>query len=267
MSEFFRPKHQKEKVPIPLRIGEETADNILTKSTSPNGEAYTYGKYITIDDTRYFIEFAHSKNQHAHELSIHFGLAGIHGSPVTNAGLEVFGKIADELSKSFEEISAQEKVERLLIKSSRDSYSKSEAERAAEIIAEDPKKLDGFMLSVSSFELVVNDGVAIIHTHGRFGVTLTDSIPVSVSFIEDIKRITKVDISDHIPEILNYLRANLDVNEKQIQRLKLYQFYLHKRYPQFTFNSKVKVDENGKRKLEFETYKGEPYLLVTTNTI
>jgi hypothetical protein len=91
-------------------------------------------------------------------------------------------------------------------------------------------------------------------------------IPITPSIVEDIKHIANVDIAYFVPDILNQINGSEQESKKQIQRLKLYQFYFQKRFPNFTFNSKVIVDENGKRTLEFEKDEdGNQYLLVNTN--
>jgi len=266
MPRLFRPKF--EKVEIEDK-DKEIVDGVLTKNVSPSGEAYEYVKTFNVNRERYFIEFAHSTAHGNNELSIHFGLAGIDGNPITNAGLEVFGKVVDEMANAYEEILKQEPVDRILLTASWDGYSKDDIGKVKEIIAEDPSKLSGLEIKqggYSSFSIKFEDGVALIKTKNKLGVPFTDKIPVTLSLVDDIKHIAKIDVTDYIPDMLNYIKGAMTGNKKQTQRLKLYQFYLHKRYPQFTFNSKEFVSDSGKKELEFEKDEyGQPYLVVTTN--
>ncbi len=174
------------------------------------------------------------------------------------------------MTNTYEEILKQEPVDHILITASWDGYSKDDIEKVRETIAEDPRKLNGFEIIQEGYQpysIKFEDGVAIVKTKGKLKVPFTDRIPVTASLLEDLKHITKVDIADFIPDILNYVKGAMTENKKQVQRLKLYQFYLHKRYPQFTFNSKEIVLPSGKKDIEFEKYEdGHPYLLVTTNS-
>lgn len=263
---LFRPKFEEIETEDKHK---EINDGVLTKDVSPSGEAYEYVKTFTLNGTRYFIEFAHSTAYRNNELSIHFGLTGIDGNPITNAGLETFGKIVDEMANAYEEILKQEPVDSILLTASWDGYSKDDIGKVKEIIAEDPNKLNGLEIEQEgyrSFSIKFEDGVAVVKTKGKMGVPFTDKIPVTSSLVDDIKHIAKIDTTDFIPDMLNYIKGAMSDNKKQIQRLKLYQFYLHKRYPQFTFNSKEMVGDGGKKELDFEKDEdGQPYLVVTTN--
>jgi hypothetical protein len=247
---------------------QEMVDGVLSKDISSVG-AYEYEKTFSINGVRYFITFEHNQANHENEFSLHFGLTGISGNPITNAGLEVFGKIVDEMADAYEEILKQEPVDHILISASWDGYSKDEIERVKEIVAKDPSKLNGLEIEQNgyqAFSIKFENGSAIIKSKGQLGVPFIDTIPVSLSLVDDIKHIAKIDVTEYIPDMLNYIKGTLNENKKQMQRLKLYQFYLRKRYPQFTFNSKEVVNESGKKELEFERDEhGQPYLLVTTN--
>ena len=266
MSRLFRPKLEEVET-IDKHI--EIADGVLVKDVSPSGEAYEYVKTFTVNETRYFIEFVHSTAHGNNELSIHFGLTGVNGNPVTNAGLEVFGKIVDEMANAYEEILKQEPVDHILLTASWDGYSKDDIGKVKEIIAEDPSKLNGLEIEqngYNSFSIKFENGIAYVKSKGKLGVPFTDKIPVTLSLMDDIKHIAKIDITDFLPDILTYIKGAMDDNKKQVQRLKLYQFYLHKRYPKFTFNTKETVNDSGKKELEFEKDEdGQPYLVVTTN--
>jgi hypothetical protein len=263
---LFRPKFEEVEIEDKYK---QMVDGILTKDISPSGEAYEYIKTFTLNGVRYFIEFTHTTAHGNNELSIHFGLTGIDGNPLTNAGLETFGNIVDEMADAYEEILKQEPVDRILLNASWDGYSKDDIGKVKEIIVEDPSKLNGFEIKqegYDSFSVKFENGIAIVRTKGKLGAPFVDKIPVTLSLLDDIKHIAKIDITDHIPDILNYIKGGMTDNKKQIQRLKLYQFYLHKRYPQFTFNSKEVISDSGKKELEFEKDEDDqPYLVVTTN--
>lgn len=173
------------------------------------------------------------------------------------------------MATMYEEILKQEPIDRILLTASWDGYSKDDIGKVKEIIAEDPRKLNGIEIEqdgYKSFSMKFEDGVVIIKTKGKFGVPFTDKIPVTLSLIDDIKHIAKIDVSDYLPDMLDYIKGAMGQNKKEIQRLKLYQFYLHKRYPAFTFNSKEVIRDSGKRELEFEKDEdGRSYLIVTTN--
>lgn len=247
-----------------------TPDNVLLEEEFENGE-YRYAKKFTVGENRYFIIFEHTSKQEDGDISLHFGLDNTAGNPITNAGLEVFGKIADEMSLTYEEIIKSRKINHIHIFASADTFEKEDLVRIKEIIAKDPSKLDKitFIDVPDDFEVEFKDGVAIVVTdiYGKSDNPPPPyTIPITASVVDDIKHIAKVDISKYIPDIINQINGGELESKKQNQRLKLYQFYLQRRYPQFTFNSKETVGENGKRELEFEMNEnGEPYLLVTTN--
>lgn len=264
---LFRPRLEETKIED---RHSEMVDGVLNKDVSPSGEAYEYEKTFSINGVRYFITFEHNPADHnKNEFSLHFGLTGIDGNPITNAGLEVFGKIVDEMASAYEEILKQEPVDHILINASWDGYSKDDIERVKEVVAKDPSKLNGLEIEQDghqAFSIKFENGMAVIKSKGKLGIPFTDTIPVSLSLVDDIKHIAKIDITEYIPDMLNYIKGALTENKKQVQRLKLYQFYLHKRYPRFTFNSKEVVNGDGKKELEFERNEhDQPYLLVTTN--
>jgi hypothetical protein len=225
---LLRPKFERIEIDDIYR---GVSDSVLTKDISLSGKTYEYVKTFSIEGTRYFIEFVHSADQPNNELSIHFGLVGTYGNPVTNAGLEVFGKIVDEMATAYEEILQQEPIDRILLTASLDGYSKDDIERVKEIIAEDPSKINGLEIKDDEyriFSIKFENSTASIKTKGKLGVTFTDTIPVTLSMMDDIKHIAKIDISEYGPDMLNYIKGAVTENKKQTQRLKLYQFYLHK---------------------------------------
>ncbi len=266
---LFRPKFEEIETGNLYR---ETgvADGVLTKEVTQSGESYEYVKTFTIGEIKYFLTFSSNPTtDNKKEFSLAFGLQDVDGNPITNAGLETFGKIVDQMASSYEEILKEESVDRILITASWDGYSKDDLGKIKETIAEDPNQLNGLEIvqeGYQAYSIKFENGVAIIKMKGKLGIPFTDRIPVTASLMDDIKHITKIDIKDHVPDMLNYINGSMVENKKQIQRLKLYQFYLHKRYPKFTFNSREVVNEQGKKELEFEKLEGdEPYLLVTTN--
>lgn len=249
---------------------EKIPEGVLSKKFSQVGEDYEYIKKFTLNESKYYIVFEHCESEHEkNQFSVHFGLVGVEGNPVTNAGLPVFGKIVDEMSAIYEEICTIEQVDSIRINASPDVYSKDELEKVKEIIAEDSHKLDGLTIAADgydTFSVTFNQGVAVITTKGKLGASFTDTIPLALSFFDDIKHIAKIDMTEYVTDMLNYMKGGMEDNKKQIQRLKLYQFYLHKRYPQFTFNSKEIVTENGKKELVFKKDEhDEPFLLVATH--
>ena len=268
MSRFFRPKLEQIEIEDKYK---NVVEGVLTKDIASSSEAYGYEKVFTLNNTRYFVEFTHSTASGNNELSLHFGLTDVDGNPVTNAGLSTFGKIVDEMSDMYEEILKQQPVDRILISASSDGFSKDELSRAKEIISQDPSKLQGLELEGYShggkkFSVEFRDGIATVKTVGKLGISFTDKIKITSSVFNDIRHVAKVDLTDFLPDILNYVKGVFIEDKKQTQRLKLYQFYLHKRYPQFTFNSKEVVQENGNKELMFEKDEhGSPYLLVTTH--
>ncbi len=266
MPKLFRPKleefEQKD-------ANEEFTDGVLNKDVSPSGNTREYIKTFRLEDTRYFVEFVHEPENAENEFSLHFGIVGIDGNPITNAGLETFGRIVDEMASMYEEIRKEEQVDQIMINASADGYSKEDIGRVKELIANNPSKLDGLVIEQSGylqFKMTFKDGVATIKTKGKLGVPFTDAIPVTASFLEDVKHVAKINITEYIPVMLNYVQGFYEENKKEHQRLKLYQFYFKKRYPNFTFNSKEVIRENGKKDLEFEKDEdGQPFLLVRTN--
>lgn len=245
----------------------DIADGIIRKRDFPG--CYEYEKCVTINGIRYFITFDHFDYEVEEELSIHFGLTETETNPITNAGLEVFGKIADEIALMYEEIIKKEKIKQIKIHAAIDSHSKNDLEKVNEIIAENPSKLEGHTLTDENQGAVIEikNGFAYVKFKNRLGLESETKIAVTPTLLNDIKHMTKVDISEFLPYILNVIKYkdNTIQNKKQVQRLKLYQFYLKKRFPQFTFNSKTVV-KDGKPEIEFEKDENdEPYLLVATN--
>ena len=191
---LLRPKFERIEIDDIYR---GVSDSVLTKDISLSGKTYEYVKTFSIEGT----------------------------------GLEVFGKIVDEMATAYEEILQQEPVDRILLTASLDGYSKDDIERVKEIIAEDPSKLNGLEIKDDEyriFSIKFENSTASIKTKGKLGVTFTDTIPVTLSLMDDIKHIAKIDISEYGPDMLNYIKGAVTENKKQTQRLKLYQFYLHK---------------------------------------
>lgn len=247
----------------------DTPDNVMTKDVSPSGGTYLYEKYITIDEVRYFIEIIHQNMSEDGEFEIHFGLTDTETSPITNAGLEVFGKLADEMSKMYEEIRKENSIKQFKIHASPDNHKKEDTlESISNTISGHPEKLNGLTVELLGdgikTTLEIKNNLAIIKTKKRLGLTSKSEIPVTKSLFDDIKHIAKVDPSFFLPDIFNYIKDPelKDVDKKQVQRLKLYLYYFKKRYPEFIFNSKTNID--GELEFEKDEY-GEPYLLVTTN--
>jgi hypothetical protein len=247
-----------------------TPENILTEYEFEDGE-FEFVKKITISNTRYLITFQHEKRHADGQFALHFGLDGVSGDPITNAGLDVFGKIADEMSTMYEEIQKSKEISTIYINASTDTFSRDDLHKVKEIIATDVSKLNNLMFvnQEKDFEVSFENGVAkvVVDIYGKNENSPPPyMIPITPSIVEDIKHIANVDIAYFVPDILNQINGSEQESKKQIQRLKLYQFYFQKRFPNFTFNSKVIVDENGKRTLEFEKDEdGNQYLLVNTN--
>lgn len=262
MKNHFKRQGEKVESSVDTKI----ADEVVAEFSS---DIFEYNKFITIGDHRYEIVFQYDPDRK--QAEIHFGLSQVDYVPITNAGLETFGKIADEISKFYEEVKKENPIETLLLHASNSAQTKDAIENFAATIEENKDKLNGLTLVDEDTGVTVemNNGNAIVKTKNRFGLTSKTKIPISHSLLEDIKYIAKVDMSQFIPEIIEYIKnpeSFGDDNKKQIQRLKLYQFYLKKRFPKFTFNSRVIVDNEGKKDLEFEKDEyGEPFLLVTTN--
>lgn len=249
---------------------ENIPDNVLREEEFENGE-YLYTKKITLGENRYFIIFEHTSKQEEGDVSLHFGLDNVDGNPITNAGLDTFGRIADEMSSAYEEITKSRKIKHIRIFASPDTFQKEDLAKVKEMIAKDPSKLDKmiFIDEPDDFEVEFKNGIAKVTTNinGKSKNPPTPyMLPITPSIVDDIKHIANVDMSKYIPDIINQVNGREMENKKQKQRLKLYQFYLQRRYPQFTFNSKESMNETGKKDLEFEKDEdGQPYLLVTTN--
>jgi hypothetical protein len=249
---------------------ENIPDNLLVEREFEGG-GYEYIKKLDFNGKKYFIRFEHQPSQNAGELSLHFGLDNVNGDPITNAGLGVFGAIADEMSSMYEEIMKSKEISRIRIFASPDTFSEDDLTKIKEIIASDPSKLDKitFINEPKDFEVSFRGGTAEVITD-LFGKSKNPPppyrIPITPSILEDLKHIAKVDISEYIPEMINQINGADKETKKQNQRLKLYQRYLQRRYPRFTFNSKEVTREDGKKDVEFEKNENDqPYLLVTTN--
>lgn len=260
----LEPKVENHDMQEPLK---DIEDGTLRRDISTEGK-YEYEKRVTISGVRYWVMFDHYENDEDGEASIHFGLVGVDAYPVTNAGLEVFGKIADVIGDMYDEVSKEQNIKKIKIYASIDTHSKDDVERINEIIGENPQKLNGIHLKdeLGGVTLEINGGVAIIKMKSKFRLTVTKRIPVSGTLLSDIKHITNLDISFAFQDILNYIKdpSELLGNKKQNQRLKLYMYYLQKRYPQLTFNSNVVVNSLGKKEIQFEKDEdGEPYFVAT----
>ncbi len=249
---------------------ESIPDDLLVEKEFDNG-GYEYIKKLDFNGKKYLITFQHQPTQNKEEISLHFGLDNIDGDPITNAGLGVFGAIVDEMSSVYEEIRKSKEVSRIRISASLDTFSEEDLINIREIIASDPSKLDGitFINEPKDFEVSFRGGVAEVITD-LAGKSKNSPPPyhilVAPSVVEDLKHIAKVDISEFIPDIINQINGPEMQTKKQNQRLKLYLRYFKRRYPQFTFNSKEVVREDGKNDVDFEKDEnGQPYLLVMTN--
>ena len=248
-----------------------TPADILHQEEFEDG-GYEYTKKITLDGRSYTINFEHEPKQGEGEVSIHFGLNDhMNENPITNAGLKTFGKIADEISSVYEEIIKTREIKKLRVFASPNTFSEDDLGKVKEIIARDPSKLDkiAFVDQFKDFEVTFKDGFVEVVTD-IFGKKENPpplhKIAITPSVIDDVKHIAGVDISDFIPEILNQMNGPEKEIRKQKQRLKLYQFYLQKRYPQFTFNSREIINSEGKKELDFEKDEDDqPYILVNTN--
>lgn len=254
---------------------EQVVDNVITKQTFAGGEGYIYIKTFSINGNRYFIDFTHDPSNEEGEFSIDFGLTEVDGYPLTNEGLKVFGQIADEISDIYENILKQEPVNDIIIRSSWSRFSKDEILKMKETIVFNSDKLSNECISVGiagrspiKFKMYFKGDFIFVETT-KFGFSFKYKIPLTLSFVEDIKYIAKVDISDYLPFFFKHIKDfNVEKSGKnvQIQRLNLYQYYLSKRYPDFTFDSEEVVGEDGKRTIEFKKdEQGVPVLRVKTN--
>jgi hypothetical protein len=247
----------------------EIADGELCKESNVKNGEFDYFKYITVDGVRYVLYLQHSAENAEGEVAIHFALANSLGNPVTNAGLEVFGKIATEIEKMYQEVSKEQQISQFKILASKDSHSVLDEQRVRKLSRSDLLGLEGFRFVDTEFGVDVE-------IRGQMVSVVCDGItrkPVALrpQLIDDLQAISlNIDIELLATELLHYLnrgeKGDKVQSEKETQRLKLYQFYFQKRYPQFTFNSNITIGEDGKRNVEFEKdEEGRPFLLVFTN--
>jgi hypothetical protein len=224
---------------------DKVKDGVIVKNTFEGG-GYNYQKCITINGIRYWIAFESSEPFVEGELEVHFGLTDTETNPITNAGLEVFGKIADEMTTMYEEIAKENVVKKFDVYASPDKYTKETFERIFQILEESPEKLNGLDLVDEETKTVVSvqNNVATVKTKNRFGISSTVNIDVNKNFLDELKYTGKVDVKYFLPELLNYIQDPQDVgnNKKQEQRLKLYKFYIKKRFPSFIINHKIQEE-------------------------
>lgn len=225
---------------------ENVKDGVMTKKTFEGG-GYNYEKCTTINGIRYWILFVNSNPFADGELEVHFGLTDTETNPITNAGLKVFGKLADEMTTMYEEIAKENTVKKFDIYASPDNHTKDTAERILQIIEESPEKLNGLNLidEETKTEVSIRNNIATVKTKNKFGISSSVNIDVSKSVLNDLKHVTKVNMTHFLPDILSYIQDPQEVgtNKKQEQRLKLYEFYIKKRFPSFTINHKTRGDE------------------------
>ncbi len=232
---------------------ENIEDGIVVKKVEENDLFYRYEKCVTIGDNRYVIRFVHNNPLAQGEFDIDFSLTNTRTLPITNAGLETFGKLVDEMTNMYEEISKKEEIKKFCIYSSPDNYTKDTEGRVFQIIEEHPEKLNGLNLIDKDKNIEVNiiNNIATVKTKNRLGITSKINIPVSSSLMSDFKHIAKIDMSYFLTDILGYIQNPNDVgnNKKQNQRSKLYEFYLKKRFPKFNVSRKT-VGDDGYEYLE-----------------
>lgn len=264
--EYLRPKSEQSEV---IHESTDIADGELCKELNVKKGEFDYFKYITVEGVRYVLYLQHSTENAEGEVAIHFALADSLGNPVMNSGLEVFGKIATEIEKMYQEVSKEQKISQFKILASKDSHSVLDEQRLRKLTQSDLLGLEGFRFTDTEFGVDVE-------IRGQMVSVVCDAITHKPStlrpqLIDDLQTVSlSIDIELLATELLRYLnrgeKGDQLQSEKEMQRLKLYQFYFQKRYPQFTFNSNITIGEDGKRNIEFEKdEEGRPFLLVFTN--
>lgn len=249
---------------------ETILDNELVKEVGLEAGEFGYFKYTTVENKRYILFIEHTLENSEGEAEIHFALADSLTDPVTNFGLEVFGKVATEIEKMYREIPEFKQISQLKIIAAKEDHSLEEEQRVSRLSQKDLIGLEGFRYSNVELGLSIEihgQTVSIVFEGKEYPL-----FNLGPQLIADLEKVSDhIDAQLLIPELLRYLNRETEntrtVSKKEIQRLKLYQYYFHKRFPQFTFNSKVVERSNGRKDIEFEKDgKGRPYLLVFTDT-
>ena len=227
-----------------------------------------YTMFTTINGFRYQIFFSESPHKRvlsrSNTMQIHFQIAGTETSPITNAGLETFGKLADKISEMYEEIRRQENIQHLHIYASKEGHSPEMVETLKQTIRDNPYALDGFFYERTSptYTLHINNAEATLTHKGMFGYPVRSYFPVNDQLLIDLKYTAKITPGEVVAPMAHYIATHtvsaetLSSHKLEEQRLKLYRYYFRNRYPEFSVRNKK--DAKGVRYLDITIPEQKP---------
>lgn len=258
---FFRENNV-----VEIEFSEELVEDGIEIQTNPKTGLFDLEKVVTVDGLSYTIRLYNAADMEPGQAMLDFGVSDSIGNPVTNKGLEAFGQLVDHMQSVFQKAKEKCGASSILIYAAKTGYSLEADSKLLQTITGQTETLNGFAYvnSEMGIEYSAEDGILTVVEKGVLGRKKISKVPISVSLFNDLNFVHQIHDPTLKERLLQFLGVANDNKEKEVQRLKLYYFYLKKRFPEYSYNVEEKKVE-GKREIVFEKDEtGEYFIEVRT---